>query len=96
MSACQVAFQEFYLRIHTGRRLTWQNSLGDCVIKARLAKGTKELVVAMYQALVLLLLNGPRDMQLSFCQIQETTNIGEKLVYMLSKSHSDHVFLLCI
>jgi cullin-4 len=32
MIYCQQAFQEFYLSKHNGRRLTWQNSLGNCVL----------------------------------------------------------------
>jgi cullin 4 len=31
---CQANFSEFYLAKHSGRRLTWQNSLGHCIVNA--------------------------------------------------------------
>lgn len=35
---CQRVFSDFYLSKHSGRRLTWQNSLGHCIINAQFPK----------------------------------------------------------
>jgi len=53
----QDVFKRFYLSKYSGRRLTWQNSLGQCTIKASFPLGTKELLVTLLQAVVLLLFN---------------------------------------
>jgi len=53
----QDVFKRFYLSKYSGRRLTWQNSLGQCAIKASFPLGTKELLVTLLQAVVLLLFN---------------------------------------
>mmetsp|Transcript_54946 Transcript_54946/g.112192 ORF Transcript_54946/g.112192 Transcript_54946/m.112192 type:complete len:775 (+) Transcript_54946:478-2802(+) len=56
----QESFEKFYLSKHHGRRLTWQNSLAHCSIKATFrpgSQGRKELLVSLYQAAILLLFN---------------------------------------
>ena len=45
----QAVFKDFYLSKHSGRRLVWHNSLGTCNVKARFAKGTKELALSLFQ-----------------------------------------------
>merc|ERR1712157_270541 len=35
-------------------RITWQHSLGNCILKAHFEPGTKELNVSQYQAMVLI------------------------------------------
>ncbi|GBG30619.1 Cullin-4 [Hondaea fermentalgiana] len=58
MSACESAFEKFYKsKFKEGRRLTWQHSLGHCILRADLPGGRKELEVSFYQAIVLLLYN---------------------------------------
>jgi len=64
----QEAFEKFYLSKHQGRRLTWQNSLAHCSLKATFrpnSAGRKELLVSLYQATVLLLFNGSDELSLS-------------------------------
>ncbi len=60
---------------HSGRRLTFQNSLASCVLRAHFPKGKKELALSGFQGVVLLLFN-EADV-LSFTQIQELTKLDE-------------------
>uniref|UniRef100_T1PIM5 Cullin-4A n=1 Tax=Musca domestica TaxID=7370 RepID=T1PIM5_MUSDO len=69
----QQVFNKFYLAKHSGRKLQWQPTLGHCVLKARFDAGPKELMVSLFQALVLLLFND-RD-TLSYEEILAATNI---------------------
>lgn len=72
-------FKAFYVGKHSGRTLKWQHSLDFCSLKAAFPKGgKKELVVSLFQALVLLLFNDvPVGGKLSFDEIVEGTRIGE-------------------
>ncbi|RBR09821.1 uncharacterized protein FIESC28_09700 [Fusarium coffeatum] len=54
-------FDKYYKNKHTGRVLTWKHSLAHCSIKATFAKGTKELLVSAYQAVVLMMFNSVLD-----------------------------------
>lgn len=51
-------FELHYKSKHTGRKLDWKHGLAHCVMRATFNKGTKELVVSSFQAIVLLLFNG--------------------------------------
>lgn len=51
----QSIFNKFYLAKHSGRKLQWQPTLGSCVLTARFEHGSKEFLVSLFQALVLLL-----------------------------------------
>lgn len=76
----QQIFNKFYLEKHSGRKLQWQPTLGNCVLRAQFEavrnnilfksicsvlnfhynnnlQGPKELMVSLFQALVLLLFN---------------------------------------
>lgn len=57
VAEAQEVFREFYTSKHSGRRLLWQHSLGQCSLKAHFAKGRKELSLSLFQAVVLLLFN---------------------------------------
>ncbi|XP_022898842.1 cullin-4-like isoform X2 [Olea europaea var. sylvestris] len=72
----QDIFKEFYLSKYSGRRLMWQNSLGQCVLKAEFPKGKKELAVSLFQAVVLMLFNDAQ--KLCFQDIKESTGIEDK------------------
>eukprot|EP00238_Polyblepharides_amylifera_P008063 CAMPEP_0196582338 /NCGR_PEP_ID=MMETSP1081-20130531/38666_1 /TAXON_ID=36882 /ORGANISM="Pyramimonas amylifera, Strain CCMP720" /LENGTH=239 /DNA_ID=CAMNT_0041902877 /DNA_START=200 /DNA_END=919 /DNA_ORIENTATION=- len=76
LNAYQEVFREFYLSKHSGRRLHWQNSLAHCVLKVNFPKGTKELVVSLFQTVVLMLFQD-QD-QLSFKDIEEASGIEAK------------------
>lgn len=51
-------FDRHYKGKHTGRVLTWKHSLAHCSVKAVFPKGSKELLVSAFQAVVLLMFNG--------------------------------------
>lgn len=71
----QDIFKEFYLSKHSGRKLQWQPTLGHCVLRAKFKSGMKELVVSLFQALVILLFNSYDE--LSFEYIKAATNIED-------------------
>lgn len=69
-------FDKYYKNKHTGRVLTWKHSLAHCSIKATFAKGTKELLVSAYQAVVLMMFNSvPDDGFLAYEQISTGTGL---------------------
>ncbi len=51
-------FELHYKSKHSGRKLDWKHALAHCQMKAMFGKGSKELVVSSFQAVVLLLFNG--------------------------------------
>lgn len=53
----QQVFLDFYTKKYSGRRLQWVHTLGSCVLRAAFPKGTKELSVSLFQAVVLCLFN---------------------------------------
>jgi cullin-4 len=57
IAQAQDVFRDFYLDKHTGRTLKWQNSLGQCTLRAIFPSGKKELQVSVFQSVVLLLFN---------------------------------------
>ena len=46
-------FETYYKNKYQGRRVVWQHSLGNCIVKAHFPHGAKDLVLSQYQALVL-------------------------------------------
>ncbi|XP_028894290.2 cullin-4A [Zeugodacus cucurbitae] len=71
----QQVFNKFYLAKHSGRKLQWQPTLGNCVLKAQFDAGPKELLVSLFQGLVLLLFNDKNG--LTFEEIVAATNIED-------------------
>jgi cullin-4 len=69
-------YDRHYKHKHTGRRLTWKHALAHSIVKAQFNRGTKELVVSGFQAIVLVLFNsiGP-DGNLSYEDIQKATGL---------------------
>lgn len=71
-------FKLFYATKHSGRTITWQHSLDQCVVKAQFPSGRKELSVTLYQTLVLLCFNSlPPGSRLSFKEIVDITRLGQ-------------------
>uniref|UniRef100_H3G975 Cullin family profile domain-containing protein n=1 Tax=Phytophthora ramorum TaxID=164328 RepID=H3G975_PHYRM len=68
-------FDKFYSSKYQGRQLQWQHSLAQCVVKATFPSGKKELVVSLYQTVVLLCFNGADE--LAFKEIKEQTRIED-------------------
>ncbi|XP_066158847.1 cullin-4B [Euwallacea fornicatus] len=75
MVRLQDIFKDFYLSKHSGRKLQWQPTLGHCVLKASFKSGPKELLVSLFQTLVLLLFNSCDE--IAFDYIKEVTNIED-------------------
>lgn len=71
----QEIFKDFYLSKHSGRKLQWQPTLGHCVLKASFKNGPKELVVSLFQTLVILIFN--KYDEASFKYIKAATNIED-------------------
>lgn len=69
----QNAFEKFYTLKHNGRKLQWQPNLGHCNLIASFTEKKHELVVSLFQALVLLLFNS-RD-EIGYKEILEATKI---------------------
>ncbi|KAK1637241.1 Cullin family protein [Colletotrichum phormii] len=74
-------FDQYYKNKHTGRLLNWKHALAHCTVKAKFPKGTKELLVSAYQAIILVLFNEVGiEGFLSYEQIARSTNLqGEEL-----------------
>ncbi|CAM1502945.1 Fc.00g077210.m01.CDS01 [Cosmosporella sp. VM-42] len=69
-------FDKCYKNKHVGRRLTWKHSLAHCAIKATFPKGSKELLVSAYQAVVLMLFNSvAAESFLAYEQISSATGL---------------------
>lgn len=69
-------FEGWFNTKHDGRKLAWPHSLAHCSIKAKFPKGTKELLVSAFQAVVLVLFNGvDLDGFLSYEEISTTTGL---------------------
>ncbi|KAI9012912.1 Cullin family-domain-containing protein [Gaertneriomyces semiglobifer] len=75
LALCQEVFREFYISKHNGRRLTFQNTLGTCIIRSNFPKGKKELSVSLFQALCLLPFNhGDR---FSYTDLQQASGLED-------------------
>lgn len=75
MLELQTAFCNFYKSKHQGRTLTFQHTLGHCLLKSKFKKERKELQVSLNQALVLLQFNKKDSM--TFTEIRQSTEIEE-------------------
>jgi cullin-4 len=72
----QKVFESFFLSKHSGRRLTWVTSLGHCLLTYQNKSIQKELVVSLFQTVVLLLFN--EHTTLSTKEIQEQTRLDDQ------------------
>jgi cullin-4 len=66
-------FEEFYTSKYNGRRITWAMSLGHCQVHYTHPKGSKDLIVSLYQTIALLLFNSHES--LTTLQIQQMTGL---------------------
>jgi len=78
LESIQESFKAYYLDQHTGRRLSYLNALGTCVLKAEFPSGKKELTVSVFQAVVLMLFNA--DETLTYEKILGKTGIEKKVL----------------
>ena len=73
IARCCEVFKETYLKMHSGRRLTWQTNMGTADLKAVFKSRKHEINVSTYQMCVLLLFN--ESDTLTYTQIAEATEI---------------------
>ncbi|RVD85975.1 uncharacterized protein DFL_004273 [Arthrobotrys flagrans] len=71
------SFQQFYLRRHNGRQLTWQPQMGTADIRATFKSRKYEINVATYAMVILLQFNNPNVESLSYNEIKTLTSIPE-------------------
>ena len=73
------AFETFYFGSHTGRKLTWQPSLGTADVKATFKKRKYVFVAPTHHAIVLLLFNRPEAASegLTLSRVQELSGLPE-------------------
>ncbi|KAF7721621.1 Cullin-4B [Apophysomyces ossiformis] len=73
----QDLYKNFYTTKFTGRRLTWQNSLGVCEVLGNFSNCTKDLTLTLLQTVVLLLFNEENKHSFTFSEIFKATNLDE-------------------
>jgi len=72
------SFEQFYLSRHTGRRLTWQPSLGNADVRVAFKTGKHDLNVATFALVILLLFeNQEADEFLTYEEIKQATSIAD-------------------
>ncbi|RDB26053.1 Cullin-3 [Hypsizygus marmoreus] len=75
--ACK-SFEQFYLSRHSGRRLTWQPSLGNADVRVAFKAKTIELNVSTFALIILLQFQDLEDDGfLTFTELQEATRIDD-------------------
>ena len=79
-------FELHYKSKHSGRKLTWKHALAHCQMRATFNKGSKELVVSSFQAIVLLLFNGRSENDhLTYPHILSETGLRKSCLALLSQ-----------
>ncbi|KAJ9629728.1 hypothetical protein H2203_002109 [Taxawa tesnikishii (nom. ined.)] len=75
-------FEAHYKSKHSGRKLDWKHSLAHCQMRASFPKGSKEIVVSSFQAIILLLFNNlsSPDAHLSYEHIKTESGLPEREV----------------
>ena len=68
-------FEQHYKMKHSGRKLEWKHALAHCQLKATFPKGTKEIVVSCFQAVILTAFN--KDESISYPDLQAFSGLGE-------------------
>jgi hypothetical protein len=86
-------FEAHYKVKHSGRKLEFKHALAHCQIKAKFPKGSKELVVSSFQAIVLLLFNGRKDDEhIDYDYLKQATGLRKSMtmhyIMTLLTSHS--------
>ncbi|KAJ2825769.1 hypothetical protein FBU31_003618, partial [Coemansia sp. 'formosensis'] len=76
------AFSAYYLKHHSGRRLTWQYAMGNADLKVQFGTRSHELNVSTYQMIILLLFvdsdTSSSAKALTTAEIQTLTHIPEE------------------
>ncbi|KAG5638768.1 pre-tRNA nuclear export protein [Sphagnurus paluster] len=76
--ACK-SFEQFYLSRHSGRRLTWQPSLGNADVRVAFTAAKIELNVSTFALVILLQFQDlSEDAFLTYSELKEATNIEDQ------------------
>ena len=71
-------FEQHYKVKYTGRKLEWKHALAHCQMRASFPKGSKEIVVSSFQAVVMLYFNGTDPVEsVSFSELQAATQLSD-------------------
>jgi len=86
-SALAEHFMHYYTNMHSGRKLTWQTSLGSAELRCQFEKSRKELVVHTYQMCILMMYNHAD--KYSYAEILKSTAIPDEELqrHLLSLAH---------
>ena len=69
------SFEQHYKSKHSGRRLTWKHALAHCQLKAVFPKGSKEIVVSCFQAVILTAFN--KNESMAYSDLQAASGLGK-------------------
>jgi cullin-4 len=73
-------FEAHYKAKHSGRKLDWKHALAHCQVKAKFPRGSKELMVSAFQAIVLLLFNDVKiDEHITYDYLKQATGLRKFL-----------------
>lgn len=90
MVKCCGSFEQFYFSRHSGRRLTWQPSLGYVDLKVRFNKRNHDLNVATFAAVILLVFSDLKDDDFLTYQVKNVESMFELLTNVsLGSQNSD-------
>lgn len=79
MVKLQEIFKGFYINKHSGRKLQWQSTLGNCNVKAKFPSSSHpchDLHVSLFQTLCLLRFN--ESDQFSYEELQQATDVEDE------------------
>lgn len=69
------SFEKHYRMKHSGRKLEWKHALAHCQLKATFPKGSKEIVVSCFQAVILTAFN--KNDSMSYPDLQAFSGLGK-------------------
>ena len=84
LDACCEQFREYYDSAHSGRKLTWQTSMGTAEIRATFGTKKHEISCSTHQMVVLMLLNDSES--LTYEQILESSGIPDSELKRIMQS----------
>ena len=68
-------FEKHYKMKHSGRKLEWKHALAHCQLKATFPKGSKEIVVSSFQAVILTAFN--KNESMSYPDLKAFSGLGK-------------------
>ena len=84
LHSCCESFKEFYDSAHSGRKLSWQTSMGTAEIRSTFGNKKHEISCSTHQMIVLMLLNDSDN--LTYHEILQATGIPDAELKMVMQS----------